>query len=195
LAGRTPNEAVDAFLARLQRTLSCVVRGVAVASGSAPGVHHSITLYLEGRRGGDPARLSTHGRNGEIFFQVVLLFEVVAAPDASPRERYSVRTTFYHFDILDRDGNEVVVSHWEPEGISPVRTPHLHVPAAAPIQLPQRPGSAVASRRTYLNRLHLATGPVTIEDVVEVLIREFDVDPLRSDWETVLAANRVQPDR
>lgn len=112
-------------------------------------------------------------------------------PDAGQGGPYAIRTTFYHYDILDRDGNEIVVYHLEPEGRGPITLPHLHVSAAAAIVLPQRTTSAVAGQRTFLNRLHLLTGHVFIEDVVEVLIREFAVVPLRRDWETILAAGRT----
>jgi hypothetical protein len=190
LAGRG---AVDALIADLQLTLSCIVRVVVVASGATPGRVHGVTLYAEGRPSGDPVRLRTHGGDGELLFQIVQLFEVILDPAQSP-ESYGARTTFYHCDILDRYHSEIVVYHWEPEGISPVRTPHLHVPAAAPILLPQRPSSALATRKTYLNRLHLATGFVTLADVVGVLIREFAVDPIRADWEEVLAT-RMALDR
>jgi hypothetical protein len=116
---------------------------------------------------------------------------VEATANAERSEAYAIRTTFYHYDILDRDGNEILVYHWEPEGFSPVRVPHLHSPAAAPIVLPQRPASAVAGKRTYLNRLHLLTGHVSIEDVAEVLLREFEVLPLRRNWEDILAEGRA----
>jgi hypothetical protein len=162
LADRTPETAVAAFLERLGRTLGCVVRGVAVASGAQPGRNHSVTLYVEGQTGGDPARLRTHQGDGEILLQVAQFFEVDAARDAPGSDRFSVRPTFYHFNVLDRIRNEVVVYHWEPAGLGPVRAPHLHVSAAAPIILPQRPDSGVANRKTFLNRLHLLTGSILL---------------------------------
>jgi hypothetical protein len=69
------------------------------------------------------------------------------------------------------------------------------VPAAAPLVLPQRPNSAMARRPTYLNQLHLLTGRIVIEDIVEVLIREFAVVPLRTDWERILDDGRASEDR
>jgi hypothetical protein len=191
LAGETPEAAVDAFVERFRRTLSCVVRGVAVASGAELGRQHSVTLYAEGQSGGYPARIRTHGGEGELLFQFAHLYHLNYLPNDQQRGPYRVSTTFYNYDILDRTGGEIVVYHWEPEGISPVKTPHLHVSAAAPVVLPQRPESALANRRTYLNKLHLLTGRILLEDVVEMLIREFAAVPLRPDWERVLNDNRA----
>jgi hypothetical protein len=188
LRGPSPEVAVDEFVARLRRTLACVVRGTAIASGNAPDVTHSVTLFPEGRSGGDPARLRTHGGEGELLLRLALQFRVDRL--AGVDEPYHVSTAFYHFDVLDRDGNEIVVFHWEPEGRGPVHAPHLHLSATTPVVLPQREGSGVAGMKTHLSRLHLPTGQLLIEDVVELLIRDFAVVPLRDDWEHVLADNR-----
>ena len=53
----------------------------------------------------------------------------------------------------------------------------------------------MARRPTYLNQLHLLTGRIVIEDIVEVLIREFAVVPLRTDWERILDDGRASEDR
>jgi hypothetical protein len=35
--------------------------------------------------------------------------------------------------------------------------------------------------------LHIATGPVSIQQIVRMLIEEFDVEPLNADWDNILA--------
>lgn len=191
MAENSPEEAVDAFIAPLRRALACVVRGTAIASGAELDEDDAVTLFPEGKNGGDPARLRTHGGEGELLFRFAHQYRVVRPPDDAGRGRYLVDTSFYRYDLLDRDGGEVVVFHWEPEGRSPVRTPHLHVSAALPVVLPQRVNSRVAATKTYLNKMHLPTGHIQLEDIVELLIREFAVVPLVQDWEAVVAENRA----
>lgn len=82
----------------------------------------------------------------------------------------------------------MVIYDWHPSGRSPITTPHLHVPAARTVVLAQREGTPRAGARTYLGTLHFPTGAIGTAYVVEMLIREFSVDPLRPDWEHVLGA-------
>lgn len=187
----SPEAAVDAFLTPLRRTLACIVRGTAIASGARPDRRNTVLHVSEGQDSERPARIRTHGGEGELLFRFAHAYRVVQLPEVSDRNRYAVRTASYRYDILDRDEGEVVVFHWEPEGRGSVRTPHLHLSAAAPIVLPQHPGSRIADRKTHLNRLHLPTGQILVEDVVELLIRDFRAVPLRADWAAVLARSRA----
>ncbi|MCA9879878.1 MAG: hypothetical protein KC442_18920 [Thermomicrobiales bacterium] len=52
--------------------------------------------------------------------------------------------------------------------------------------LAQRPDTPRADAKTYLGALHLPTGQIGLAMIVEMLIREFRVDPARHDWEHVL---------
>ena len=171
------------------------MRGTAIASGAELNADNAVTLFPEGRDGGDPARLRTHDGEGEILFRFAHQYRVVSLPAEADCGPYRVRRTFYRYDVLDWNGGEIVVFHWEPAGRGPVRAPHLHVPAAAPIVLPQQSTSGIAHRKTSLNRLHLPTGPLLVEDIVEFVIRELAVVPLVADWEAVLVENRDAIDR
>lgn len=84
---------------------------------------------------------------------------------------------------------------WHPSGASPVTTPHLHVSAARSIVLKQRAGSQLTGQKTYLGNLHLPTARIFLEDLVELLIREFSVDPLSNNWEAILRDNREAIER
>ncbi len=190
MAGSSPEEAVDNFIGPLRQALACVVRATAIGSGHRQDEPNSVTLFPEGQDGGDPARVRTHGGEGELLLRFAHLYRVVHVPGDQQCGPYKVSSSFYRYDILDRDEDEVVVFHWEPEGRSPVRTPHLHLPAATPIVLPQRGGSGVAGAKTHLGKLHLPTGRILIEDVVELLIREFGAVPLNENWAAILEKNR-----
>src|SRR5690606_6862879 len=55
-----------------------------------------------------------------------------------------------------------------------VSYPHLHVNGAL----------------TVSRRMHLPTGPVGLNEVLAFLISEYDVTPLRADWQDILAPRR-----
>lgn len=100
---------------------------------------------------------------------------------------YAVRSTYYAYEILDLDEAEILTYHWHPGGVSPVSRPHLHlsakiepIPAASVGQLPFE---------VRLSELHITTGRVLLEDVVRMLITEFNVSPLRDNWDETLVEN------
>jgi hypothetical protein len=187
LAGRTPEAAVDSFIARVRLAVACFVDGVIVGSGNRPDAEHALTLYVSGQTNPNLARLRTHGGSGELLFRFIHHYAVKHEPREGQRGLYEVTSLRYHYDVLDRDEAEIMVFHWDPDG---GRGPHLHVSAAPSIILPQPPGSSMAMRRTMLGDLHIPSGHVSIEDLVELLIAEFHVVPRLANWKAVIAENR-----
>lgn len=178
----------------MRSALDCFLVGAAFGSGSAPGLELSLTFYAVGQPEPNLARLSTNDGRGDLLFRFVHFYTVVHAPDAR-RGPFSISTSFYQYRVLDWAENEIVVYEWVPAGISPVRTPHMHVPMTRSHILKQRTGSPIAYQKTHLGKVHFPTGGIVIEDVAELLIREFGVDPLRDDWQDTLKANRAWPVR
>ncbi|MEZ4563760.1 MAG: hypothetical protein R2853_13590 [Thermomicrobiales bacterium] len=129
-------------------------------------------------------RLTTHGGVGELDVRIALNYvvEVVGV------QAFAARTTSYQYVASDIAGQQLVIYDWHPTGRSPVISPHLHIPAARTVVLEQREGSPRAGARTHLGTLHFPTGPIGTATVVDMLIREFGVDPVRKDWERVLGA-------
>lgn len=82
----------------------------------------------------------------------------------------------YH--VVTDDLTEVIAFHWHPNSHGGQQGPHLHVGSS------QLTKGAVVSRRT-----HVPTGRVALESVLDLLISDFGVVPLRSDWEKTLAAS------
>jgi hypothetical protein len=190
LAGDSPEEVVDAFLKRIRATLSCITTATAYASYATPENPRSLTLYAQGQEEPGRIRLLTHNGQGELLFRLVHEFTMDHVPNDVVRGPFKVKSSFYQYRILDYEDNEIIVYDWHPSGASSVTTPHLHVSAARSVVLKQRVGSQLAGQKTYLGNFHLPTARVFLEDVVELLIREFIVDPLRSDWEAILQDNR-----
>jgi hypothetical protein len=132
------------------------------------------------------------------LFDVLYEYTIVHVPSDGRRGSYRVQATRYLYEIFDLDGRELLLYHWHPDGLSSVTTPHLHAACAPHISLP-RPRTA-EPRRIDVGKLHLPTSHVTLEDVIELLIRDLGVEPRpgfrhpgdAQFWETVLRDNRAE---
>lgn len=102
--------------------------------------------------------------------------------------RYLARTTSYFYDVQDRNEREIIVFHWHPNIPGGRSFPHVHISGARPIPLAARP-SGEAPPPLDISNAHIPTGVIEIEEVLQVLIRDLGVQPLRADWEPVLAEN------
>ena len=118
----------------------------------------------------------------------VVRSEFLVAPTIDVSDLYEARTVGYWYQILDREGRELLAYHWHPEGVSPVVTPHVHMSHARWTIAPE--GSA---RGPALADLHLPTVAVALADVVRRLITDLGARPRRPDWDDVLRANRHVP--
>ena len=84
----------------------------------------------------------------------------------------------YRYRLLDHDQTELLVYHWQPgPDYAGPDHPHLHVSAAFRAKL-----DAVTTREIGLDKLHIATGRVSLAAVVRMLIAEFGIAPQRADW-------------
>ncbi len=172
MAGRTPRDAVQAFIEPLQRTLSCITRSTLLVSprgreeSSPEGPNHAIVLNK-----GEPVPLRGAER---LQLEVQLEYAVVRTPDPE-RGPFKVSTRAYRYHILTADGTESFLYHWHPDGKSSYVRPHAHLGRA--LLLP----SAVISHKQ-----HVPTGRIALEHVVQLLLDGYDVVPLRDDASAVL---------
>ncbi|HEX5308922.1 MAG TPA: hypothetical protein VFW38_07570 [Solirubrobacteraceae bacterium] len=118
--------------------------------------------------GNDPVALRGTSR---LTLAISEHYFVVNAPDND----WQVQSAAYFYAVGRQDTGELLAFHWHPCGNSPVTTPHLHV--RANIQIGER----------WLGKVHLPTGFVAIEDIVTLAIRELGAEPLREDWEALIA--------
>ena len=144
-------------------------------------MEQSLTIWDPGQREANQLRLSTHGGVGELAVRIVLKYMV----EVTSVQAFAARTS-YRYLVRDTAGQDLVAYDWHPTGSSPILTPHLHIPAARTVVMAQRDGSPTAGARTHLGALHFPTGHTETETIVDMHIREFRVDPIRSDWERVL---------
>ncbi len=165
--GRNPYQAVQDFRSSLQRAISCVSPSVIVVrSASAYGVgsEHALTL-------GVPEAVKLPG--ADIALSIRAYARVVERDDGVAP--WSADLVSYFYTLRDAQAGEIVAYHWHTERRSPVDFPHLHLGA----------GSGVS--RDELQKAHIPTGRVELEDVLAMAIREFGVRPRRDDWAEILA--------
>jgi hypothetical protein len=112
---------------------------------------------------------------------VITVGEVAGFSGRQRRWRVASRT--YQYRLLDRAERELLTYHWQPgaEFLGPDH-PHLHVSAALDTRI-----NALDMESIDLSRRHLTTGLVSLGDFVRMLIEEFGVAPVRSDWRDALA--------
>lgn len=190
LAGRSREEAEDVFLARIRTTLSCLADCSIFRSPAAPDRIQYLTAFERGTGNQNLLSLVTHEGTGDLTLRFAHLYRIEHDPDDQAHGPYTVRTVGYSYRVLDVEEREIALYHWHPEGNSPVLTPHLHVPSAAPMQMAQRFASSRKGVKTDLGSLHFPTAHIFLEDIAEFLIRDFAVASNRSDWQSVLQNNR-----
>ena len=167
MAGKSPAEAVNAYLDPLTRALSCVTRGVLNVS---PGGYlaelspHALVL------GNGRQRLA-----GGLVLGLEQAYEIVEAE--GERGPWKCSTTWYAYSLDDEDG-EIIAYHWHPAGDSDVTRPHAHL----------GPGAQVG--RAGLAKAHLPTNRVSVEDFLLLGIRDLGVKPQRKDWPKILEETR-----
>jgi hypothetical protein len=165
LAGKTPREAVHAFLDPLGRSLRQFTLTPLNVSGGyyVAAEPHALTLG-----DGGPVTL---GGSSRLQISLSQRYRVIEAPEASGP--WKVTTAGYFYAIADAEEREIVSFHWHPEGESYMVTPHIHL----------GPGAEVGHRS--LADAHLPSGRVSIEQVLRLAVA-LGAEPLLEDWEREL---------
>jgi hypothetical protein len=114
-----------------------------------------------------------------LHLAVTHVFAIIEAERELFRHQWRITTRMYDYSLLDHDQTELLVYHWQPDA-DPAH-PHLHVSAALRART-----SAVGGRTIDLDSLHLATGRVSLETMIRMLIMEFEVAPQRRNWRETL---------
>ena len=99
----------------------------------------------------------------------------VVRTDDHDRGPWKVRTAAYNYALFDA-GVEFLSYHWHPEHReeeSWITYPHLHV-------------RAQGTTGRLIQKAHLPTNRIALEDVLRLAISELNVTPRRKDWNQVL---------
>jgi len=167
LAGKTSTQAVQNFLDPIRQAVSCITTHVVIASGfeSVSGRAHVITI-----NDGDPIIFPS---NKSVRFSFQMQYRIVQAE--GERGPWKVVTAGYNYSVQDRLEKEFFAYHWHRWVKPPF--PHLHV----------CPGSGVNN----LRKVHLPTARISVEEILQLLIEQFRVKPIRNDWEKVLKRTKA----
>jgi hypothetical protein len=165
-------------VASILETLQCVSHAVvAVYPGSSSRQGETISVASRGA-----IFLHPLGKpNIWITIALELHFEEYAAAQMHP-SRLRVVAYSYRIGVGDSENQEIVTYHWkESEHDARVRSgPHLHI------------GSALLARDNrgalaHVHKKHVPTGIVSFSAVIRFLIEELGVEPLRPNWDEILA--------
>lgn len=108
-----------------------------------------------------------------------------------PGRPWRTTTAAYLYMVYDERGREILAYHWHPAiaGQERVAYPHLHVgPGAVSMALldaAQRSPQHNALRPEF-HRLHLPTRRIALEDVIRLLVEQFQLPPAIPGWDRVL---------
>jgi hypothetical protein len=161
--GKTPHEAVNAYVGPLQRNVSLISKGVLIPS-NRDRLDFTSVLHLP-----DPVPL-----NGcpDLFLAFSQQYKIIKDEANGP---FRVTTLHYKYAIETDSAEEIIGYHWHPDGPSPIKYAHLHLGPGAQIGRAQLDGKA-----------HFPTGRVPFEDLVKLSIDVFGVKPDRTAWESVM---------
>lgn len=184
---RNPDErrVLNAYLSRVRQVIQCVAEAEIWASRNPAGVEHNLTLTPRGSQVENVVPLRLNDGRRRLTLGIYQQFVIQDAIDLAGAFR--VETRRYMYELRDRSDREIFSYHWHPEGASPIQFPHFHVDGAPPVMLTPMPDET-QPYRLALDKAHFATGIITLEEVVALLIRDFDVQPRRTDWERVLSS-------
>jgi hypothetical protein len=167
MPGRTPYAAREAFLEPIRKALSCVAT-LSITTGQ-PELDKANKLSVND---GCPVHLKRTPQGGPIELNIEMWHKIIYDPENGP---YRVTTLSYNHSIKLPEDGEVISFHWNPDGKSDVKTPHMHI------------GTSQLKKWSVLDsKTHLPTGRISIEQVVRFAIEELGADRA-DDWKQKLS--------
>ncbi len=154
----------------LQRVVSTVSVGVLRSAGTwAEG--GEVTIYVAGT-GTAPLRLTAGGR---LLLRAVHHGRIFRGEKG--RREFRIQSTGYNYRILTAADEEIIGYHWHPIGESHVKLPHLHIWSDV--------------KGLDLSDAHFPTPRISLKRMLLQAVEELGVEPVRSDWGTILAKPSV----
>src|SRR5215216_1238166 len=153
--------------------------GVLLAAGPFPPANPTGRLYLSELK-------MPLGRRGVAGFDLSLSMRFRVVPPDEHAEQWEIQTFAYAVSLY-RGEREIAAYHWEPEaiGAGAVLTPHVHFGK-------DLSSSSMSSEdRNLISTLasaHMPTGTVPFAALLRTAIRDFGVEPLRHQTESIEVA-------
>jgi hypothetical protein len=168
LPGRTPREAVDAFLTPLKNVVGCVTDEGLVARYPGRGEQWHAVAFQSG--------FAILDRANGLTLKLALFHRYTVVKEAGDRGPWTVRTAEWKYEVSDQSDEVIVDFHWHPVS-GRTQWPHVH---------------AYGDRGSMtMDRLHIPTGRVSIESVIRFLIEDLGVVTRRPDWDRVLTQSEI----
>lgn len=167
----------------MQQIVSCASEAVLVGRGYRPDGKPSVMSFVR-REDNVLVEIPVPiGRRPHLLLSLRHLYAVAPHLNEAGRTEWRVDTVSSSYELLDPDERQVIAYHWHPG--TPPAFPHLHF--GRQFAHPDLP-AAVGARAAALVRAHLPTrGRVSLATVLRLAITELGVEPIRPDWEAVLA--------
>jgi len=170
VASNKGHEALNAYCEEIQKIVSCITNEVWYCSSS------------------ERDRLNFSVGNG--FFRVTCednsyLHTDINQEIEDPRTNGTgtVTTKYYLYSVADADSKDLVGFHFHPDLTEdPILYPHIHAYAKDDKRF----------LSLELQRKHIPSGRVALEDVIRWLISELNVKPRRKDWDEVLTKAKAR---
>ncbi len=99
---------------------------------------------------------------------------------ASGSGGWATQTTAYYHSLETADEKEIISYHWHPGHGSGFPHPHMHL------------GAGIGADLGLLDKAHIPTGEIRLEDLLHFAIRELGAEPQREGWPEILAAQRPE---
>jgi hypothetical protein len=174
VASSTPYAATVEFIDRLRDSLICVLEQVHLPFSPRMyrGSNDPYSIMLND---GIPQPLSSSLISG-LAIQLAMFIRPFSSESG-----YGIELSGYSYllGIRQRDGlQEFLAWQWNQRGVSSIAYPHLHVSAVSEAV----PGG--------LNKLHIPTNQILVEDILEFIITDLGVEPRREDWREIFETSR-----
>jgi len=126
------------------------------------------------------------------LLQVSITYEIQHIA-ADSRSLWDARQSSYVYAISDCSGRWIVSFYYHPDGRSWHTGFHAHAETAAPVLLHRSGNVSETTREIFGHKVHIPTPEIQVEDLVELLHKDFGVklseaDPRRVD--RLLASTR-----
>lgn len=133
-------------------------------NGYSPGQTHALVPNL-----GHPVKL-----RGSIGLSLVTRtwYRVVRGED--DRSLWKVAPIAYSHRLETADEREIVSYHWHPGEESRIVHPHMHL------------GAGIGADLGMLDKTHIPTGEIRLEDLIRFAIQELGAEPQREEWPQIL---------
>lgn len=165
MPGRTPPEAIDAYLEPIQRAVSCLPGSGKIVTAKRPRSVNQEGAWLLNNTDGLYIRgLGT--LHAQQHFRLIETDRSRFGPDIG---KFRVTTLSYLYG-LELDSGNVIDWHWHPTGNGDEQRPHMHV--------------------SFAPRAHLPCSRHTFEEVVEACIEIAGGNAACSDWRERLDMSR-----